>query len=131
MSKFPQHPQGIDARVVPIAPNDVIGVPSHRSEVCDLDTWKLLRPQLETLGRVMALAHCAGTGGPEPIEAVVARCPILPVNHQHRTVLGQFKRFGKGVRWEMFHSHRAIESRFSQWLNGPLGRDLKGMFTGI
>jgi len=131
LPKFAQHPQGVDARIVPITPDDVIGVPSHRSEVRDLDVGKLFWSEVKALGWVMSLTHRTGTGRAQLVEPVVARHPVLPVNHQYRAILRQFKRVGKGVCGEMFRSHKAIESRFLQWLNGPLGRDPRELLTGI
>ena len=131
LPEFAQHPQGVDARIVPITPDDVVGIASHGSEVTDLNAGKLFRSEVKALGWVMSLTHGARASRAELVESVAARHPILPVNHQYRTILCQFKRIGKGICWEMFHSHRAIESQFSQWLNGPLGRDLKRMLTGI
>ena len=131
MPEFAQHPQCVDARIVPITPDNVVGIASHGSEVTDLDTGELFRSEVKALGWVMSLTHGARTGRAKLVESVVARHPILPVNHQHCTILYQFQRVGKCVCWEMFHSHRAIESRFSQWLNGLFGRDLKEMLASI
>jgi len=85
--------EGIDSRVMPVAPNDSVCVASDRSEVGYPDMGELLGCEVETLRGMVPLALGAGAEAPKHIEPVPARVPIGPFDLKDRIVVGEVQCF--------------------------------------
>lgn len=86
-----EHPQGIDAGVVTIAPDDVVGITPDRGEIGDAYIWKLGGLQIETLRWMVPLAHCTRAGRPQGVESVAALGAIIPIDQKNGLLLNQFE----------------------------------------